>query len=67
MHLAEPAHVVEPHDVIGMRMGEKGGIETSDPLPQALDAEVGSRIDHKVSVGGAYKNGGAGAVITRIR
>ena len=67
MHLAEPAHVVEPHDVIGMGMGEEGGVETGDPLPQALDAEVGSRIDDEMPVGCAHENRGAGAVIPGIR
>lgn len=67
MHLAEPAHIVEPHDVIGMGMCEKGGVETGNPLPQALDAEVGSRIDDEMALGCADKKRGAGAVIPGIR
>jgi hypothetical protein len=50
-----------------MGMGEESGVETGDPLPQALDTEVGSRIDNEMPVGSADKKRSAGAVITGIR
>jgi hypothetical protein len=50
-----------------MGMGEEGGVETGDPLTQALDTEVGSRIDDEMLVGRADKKRGTGAVIPGIR
>ena len=52
MHLGESAHVIEPHDVIGVGMGEEGGIQPDDALSQALGAEIRSRIDHEMALGG---------------
>jgi hypothetical protein len=50
-----------------MGMGEEGCVETGDPLPQALEAEVWSRIDDEMALGCADKKRGAGAVIPGIR
>src|SRR5688500_16137791 len=44
--VAKPAAVIEPHDVVGMRMRENDRVEPADVLSQALDAKFRCRIDN---------------------
>ena len=66
IHLAETPHVVESHDVIRMSMGDQGGIHPRDSLPQALNPEFRSRIDHEMGIGSLHKEGCACPLIAGI-
>ena len=66
LDLTEAPHVIEPHHVIGVGMGEQGGIQTGDPLPEALDTEIGGGIDDEVKVGSLHQKGAPCPVITGI-
>ncbi len=39
------AQVVEPEDVVGVRVGEKNGVDAADVVGERLDAEIGGRVD----------------------
>jgi len=66
LHLAEAAQIIEPHDVIRVRMGEECCIHPPDPLPQALLSEVGRRVDHGMEIGESKENRGPCPVVPRI-
>ncbi len=66
LDLTEAPHVIEPHDVIRMGMGEQGRIQTGDPFPKALDTEIGGGIDDEVEIGGLHQKGGPGPVIAWV-
>lgn len=66
LEFAEAPHVVEPHDVIGVGMGDQRGIEPGDPFPEALAPEIGRGVDDKVAVGCLHQKGGPRPVIARV-
>lgn len=66
LDLTEAPHVIEPHDVIRMGMGEQGRIQTGDPFPKALDTEIGRGIDDEVEIWGLHQQGGPGPVVARV-
>ena len=41
----EPSHLVQPHDVIGVAVGEQDRIDAGDTAGQRLLAKIGCRID----------------------
>ena len=45
MNPREATQVVEPHDVVGVRMGDEDRVEGGDAGPQALAAKDGPGID----------------------
>ena len=46
----KPAEVVKPRDMVGMRMGEDGGVDPAEAVSQGLGPEIGSGIDEKSDV-----------------
>jgi DNA repair protein RecN (Recombination protein N) len=52
--------------MVGMGMGEEGGIEPGNPFPKALAPEIGRRIDHEVEIRGLDQKRGPGPVITGV-
>ena len=66
LHLAEASHIIKPHNVIGVRMGEEGCVEPLDPLPKTLQSELGRCIDHEVFVSRFDQNGTPGSRVPRI-
>ena len=66
LHLAKTPHVIESHDVIGMSMRDESGIQPGDSLPQALNSEFRSCIDHKMSIRSFHEEGCACPLIAGI-
>jgi hypothetical protein len=60
------AQIVEPHDVVGVRMREDDRVEPADIFAQGLGAKVGAGVDHP----GAFRrfdiDGRAQTLIARI-
>ena len=62
----ERAHVVEPHDVVGVLVREQDGVKAVDFGPQRLGAEVGRGVDEDVASAVADKDGRPQAIVARI-
>ena len=54
--IAEPAAVIEPHDVIRVRVGEDDGVQPAQIFSQALNAELGRGIDDQFHLVGRDKD-----------
>src|ERR1700758_3666219 len=63
---AESSQVVEPHDVIRMRVGIKDGIQMLNIRAERLNPEFCARVDDPGTVRRLYVDGGPQPLITRI-
>jgi hypothetical protein len=61
--VAEPAAVVESHDVICVGMSEQDCVEPADILAQHLDAKLRGCIDDEFGLAGFDVDGWAGAMV----
>src|SRR5579871_800230 len=62
----ERPHIVQPHDVIRVRVREQHCIQTAEAYPQHLRAEIRRRVDHDVMSVVLQKYRRAQTVIPRI-
>ena len=61
--VAKPPAIIQPHDVVGVRVGEKDRVEPVDSLAQTLQAEFRRRIDHEPGLVGGDVNRGPGPMV----
>lgn len=67
LDLTKSAKIVEPQNVITVRMGVDDRIERLDTLAQALRSKVRRSIDTERTLGRPHKNRRAQALVPRIR
>jgi hypothetical protein len=63
---AEAAAVVHAHDVVRVRVRDQHGIEPTDALAQALDAELRRGVHDQPRMRRLDVDGGPGAVVLRV-
>ena len=64
--IAETPAIVQAHDMVGMGMGEQGGVEPLNILPQHLKAKLWSGVDYQFCLVRRDVDRGAHPVIFRI-
>ena len=62
----EGAHIVEPHDVVGVLMREHDGVQPGDGGAQGLRAKIGGDVDQHMVLAVREQNRRAQALIARI-
>ena len=62
----ERPHIVQAHDVVGVRVGEDHGVQAVDAGAQSLRAEIGRGVDQHVAALVAHQDGGPQPVVARI-
>ena len=64
--IAEPAAIVQAHDVVGVRVRENHRVEPVDFFAQALHAELRRRVHDELDFVRRDVNRGAGAPVLRV-